>query len=284
MYTKKTLQISLKDLQSRTMFRYAMKIFIALVMWTFCNKAFAQATVAPVSDFQEAMAAYKKQDFDSAKLLLTKFLQNTPSSEAYFDLGLVEFETKHTGAAVANWRKALQLDPQNQMALDSLHSVLKKLDHPELNRQSDSFEIFREQFLNQVKIEYLFLLTALLFVLDSWLFISYLGERKRSREQELAAPRPAWLAGIILIFFMLSLGLSGAKIYDLSQARATVLPTKIEVLSAPDPSSTSLFDLFEGLEVIVQEAQGEFYQVSFPGGMTGWTLKKNLMITAGSEP
>ncbi len=266
------------------MFRYAMKIFIFILLWTFGHNSFAESATAPASEFQEAMAAYKKQDFEGAKRQLTDFIQNTPSSEAYFDLGLVYFETKQLGPAIAHWRKALSLDSHNQGARDSLRSVQKKVEHPELSRQSDSFEILREQVLDQMKIEHIFLLTAFLFTASAWLLINYIGERKKSREQELPSPRLPWVGGFLFLLFVVSVSLSAAKFYDIAQTRATVLPPKIEVLSAPDAASTALFDLFEGLEVIVQDSQGDFYQVTFPGGMTGWTLKKNLMITSGSAP
>ena len=122
-----------------------MKTLILVLLWTFCNKSFAQAPIRPGSEFQEAVEAYKKQDFENAKILLTQFLETNQSSEAYFDLGLVQFETKHLGSAVANWRKALELDPSNQMARTSLASVEKKIEHSELSRQADNFEIFHHQ-------------------------------------------------------------------------------------------------------------------------------------------
>lgn len=260
-----------------------MKTFILVLLWTFCNKSFAQTAIRPTSEFQEAIEAYKKQDFENAKLLLTKFLEANKSSEAYFDLGLVHFETKQLGPAIANWRKALELDPSNQMARTSLASVEKKIEHAELNRQTDSFEIFHRQILEDLKVEHIFLLNALLFASSGWLFISYFGERKRSREQELAPPRLPWVASTLVTLFFLSTLLSAVKFYDMNQLRATVLAAKADVLSAPDEASTPLFNLFEGLEVIVQDSQGEFYQVTYPGGMTGWVSKKNLMITSGSE-
>jgi tetratricopeptide (TPR) repeat protein len=265
------------------MYRYAMKTFIIALLWTFCNKSFAQAPASPASEFQEATEAYKKQDFVNTKLLLNKFLKNTPSSEAYFDLGLVYFETKQLGPAIANWRKAIEIDPSNQMAKTSLITVQKKIEHPELSRQADSFEILHQQLLEQLKVEQLFLLTAFLFASSSWLLISYFGERKRSLEQELPAPRLPWIGTALSLLFLASTALSAAKFYDMSATRATILTAKVDVLSAPDLASTSLFDLFEGLEVIIQDSQGDFYQISFPGGMTGWILKKNLMITSGSE-
>ncbi len=233
--------------------------------------------------FQASVAAYKKHSLDEARQLFTQFLNKAASSEGFYDLGLVEYESKNIGAAVALWRRALELDPHNQLANDSLNFIQKRIEHPELNRQNDSFEILRERVLNRTQVEYLFLLTAFIFATFFWLLFSYLGEKKRSREQELAAPPIPWVAGILFCLLILSTVISSAKLYDLTILRATVLPTKISVLSAPDAESTQLFELFEGLEVIVEASQGDYLQVTFPGGMTGWTLKKNLMLTRGRD-
>ena len=285
MYTKqkKILQNAIKDLQSQAMHRLTISFFLSLLVWTFGCDSFAQSTNDPHTIFQQATEAYKSHKFDDARQLFTQFLSQTPSSEAYYDLGLVEFDSKNLGPAVAFWRKAIELDPHNQLANDSLSLVQKRIEHPELNRQSDFYEVLRERVLNHAQIEYLFLLTAFIFAAASWLLLSYLGERKKSREQELAAPPIPWVAGLLFCILTLSTLVSGAKLYDLNIPRATVLPNKIQVLSAPDPESTQLFELFEGVEVIVESSQGDYLQVTFPGGMTGWTLKKNLLLTSGRE-
>lgn len=233
--------------------------------------------------FQKAIESYKKQAFDDARKFFTELLSQNKSSEVYYDLGLVEYDSKNLGPAVANWRKAIALDPHNQLAQDSLNFIQKRIEHPELNRQIDNFEMLRNRILIHSQIEYLALLSILIFGCASWLFLSYLGERKRSREQELSPPPVPWVFGVLLVLFFLSFFLSGAKVYDLTLARATVLPSKIQVLSAPDPESTTLFELFEGLEVIVDSSHDDFLQITFPGGMSGWTLKKNLMLNGGSE-
>ncbi len=258
-------------------------LFLSLSLLTFGSTSFSQSTTDANSLFQSATAAYKSHKLDDARQLFTQFLSQTQSSEAFYDLGLVEYDSKNIGSAVAFWRKALELDPHNQLANDSLNFIQKKIEHPELNRQNDTYEVLRDRVLNHAQIEYLFLLTAFVFAATFWLLLAYFGERKRSREQELPAPAIPWVAGVMLAILLLSTFVSGAKLYDLNIARATVLPSRIQVMSAPDAESTQLFELFEGLEVIVESSQGDYLQVTFPGGMTGWTLKKNLMLTGGRE-
>ncbi len=309
MYTKqkKILQNAIKVLQLQTMLKRQRTPFliatIFIKFWTFGSLGLAQSTetnsdaASPQpthveaatknqgldsnSIFQAAVAAYKKHNLDEARQLFSQFLSKASSSEALYDLGLVEYDAKNIGTAVALWRKATEIDPNNQLAHESLNFIQKRIEHPELNRQNDSFEVLREKVLNHTRIEYLFLLSAFILGAFLWLLVSYLGERKRSREQELPGPPIPWIASILFCIFILSGLVSSSKLYDLNIPRATVLPAKISVLSAPDAESTQLFELFEGLEVVVESSQGDYFQVTFPGGMTGWTLKKNLMLTSG---
>ncbi len=283
MSRKKTLQNSPKDLQSQAMNR--LSFLMILIISIVSLRSISRAESAPEANvlFQNALTAYKKKNLEEAKQLFSQILKTTPSSEVYYDLGLVEYESKNLGPAVANWRKALALDPNNQLADQSLLFIKKRIEHPELNRHTDNFEVLRERLLNHSQLEYLVLFSCFIFLGSSWLLLSYIGERRRSREQELTVPTLPWTMPIMALLLVISIGMSGAKIYDSSLVRATVLPSKIQVLSAPDAESTQLFELFEGLEVIVESSQGEYVQVSFPGGMTGWTLRKNLMLNDGQE-
>ncbi len=265
------------------MLRFILSFILAVLLWINGHAAFAQDRPDANSIFQKATAAYKKQNLDEAKLLFTEFLNKTPSSEVYYNLGLVEYEAKNIGPAVGFWRKALELDPHNRLAEQSLAFIQKRIEHPELNRQNDNLEILHERLLKHSQLEYLTLLSVFIFVAATWLLLSYLGERRRSREQQLAQPALPWISGLLFVLFIFSSFISGAKLYDLNVSRATVLLNKISVLSAPDPESTLLFELFEGLEVVVESSHGDYLQVTFPGGMTGWTLKKNLLLNGGHE-
>ncbi len=68
---------------------------------------------------------------------------------------------------------------------------------------------------------------------------------------------------------------------------------KVEARTSPGQDQAVLFDLFEGMEVIVREsiktgAEGEnsqhWVQVTYPGGMTGWIPAETMMHTSGKAP
>jgi hypothetical protein len=78
--------------------------------------------------------------------------------------------------------------------------------------------------------------------------------------------------------------LSVAKVIDQSTLRGTIIAKKIESRSTPDMTGTSLFDLYEGLEVIVRQSTDSWVQVTYPGGPTGWIPKDAILTLDGTIP
>jgi hypothetical protein len=123
------------------------------------------------------------------------------------------------------------------------------------------------------------LFSAIFLLTGSWLLLRYFGARRRALLDEQPLP-PFPTVGIVLSlgFFVMSF-LAVAKAVDQSSLRGTVLPKKIEARSTPDAAGTVLFDLYEGLEVIVQQANDSWIQVTYPGGPTGWVPKSAVFTT-----
>ena len=102
-------------------------------------------------------------------------------------------------------------------------------------------------------------------------------------------PSVAVIAGVL---FVSGAALSASKAYDQSVIRGTIISKQVPVLSSPDSSATQLFDLYEGLEVIVRQfsseksadaenngAKKDWVQVSYPGGSTGWIPRSSIVTT-----
>ena len=85
------------------------------------NDARAHGTTAPDALLESIEADIDASKFDRAESRLTNFLKDHPdSSEAYYDLGYVQFRTHNVGASIRELAKSLELNPRNAEA----HKVL----------------------------------------------------------------------------------------------------------------------------------------------------------------
>jgi hypothetical protein len=60
-----------------------------------------------------------------------------------------------------------------------------------------------------------------------------------------------------------------------------VVSEKTTVYSAPNDKSAALFDLFAGLEVVLDQSNDQWVQVTYPGALTGWIPKSSVFQTSG---
>ena len=247
---------------------------------------FAQsATAATPSDtstsFATGIQAYRKGEFQSAALAFQTALTAAPQSPAVLhNLALTEWKLGQQGLALAFWRKALSIDASYEPASRSIKWFRGKLDHPEIAHEVEYWETFRDDFLSGLPLQWSVVLMAATLLLAGSILLGYAGAKRRASLDETPAPElPAFgIVSFVLFICMTSLVL--AKIYDLNSPRGTVTPAKVQAKSAPDESGTSLFELYAGLEVQIDQAPGAWLQVTYPGGPTGWVPASTVMSTS----
>jgi tetratricopeptide (TPR) repeat protein len=73
-----------------------------------------------LADYARGMIAYSKQDYQTAKDILTKSSQETPSAPTFAGLGMVYESLEDYANAITSYEAALKLDPSNFTAMDGL--------------------------------------------------------------------------------------------------------------------------------------------------------------------
>lgn len=232
------------------------------------------------ADFQAGIQAYQKQDYKKAIESFMKALPQSPRNAAVLsNLALAEFQLGQKGLAIAHFRQALSVDPGLPTAQNGLKLVLAQQPVKEIPHRIESYETIRNLFLKPVSLISYLLLTAFILLIAGWILIQYFGKKKRAFVEQTVSP-PIPLVGFILsLLFVCSAMLTVMKIWDSTQARATVVENKVAVQSAPGENQAVLFELYEGLEVIVRTKHESWIQISYPGGLSGWVPDKTLMIT-----
>jgi tetratricopeptide (TPR) repeat protein len=233
------------------------------------------------SSFQNGIAAFQKSDFKTARLWFRETLSKDASQiVAWYDLGLTEQHLGNAGLAIALWRKALALSPTFSSAQYAINFAKAKLEHADIPHDVETWESLRSDVLIYASSSQFAIGTAVLFFLAGWFSLIFIGRRRRAVLDEKPLPgfpAPAALATLLFIAFF---ALTICKLIDDQDLRATVIVKKIDAKALPDPTSTSLFDLYEGLEVIVRQSRKDWIQVTFPGGATGWIPRDSLFTNA----
>ena len=231
--------------------------------------------------FQNALAAFQKNDFKTARLWFRETLAKDSSQiVAWYDLGLTEARLGNSGLAMAFWRKALVLSPTFTQAKYALNLTRNKLERSDIPHDVETWETLRSDVLVYASVFQFSFATAILFFGAAWFALIFIGARRRAMLDEKPLPSFPIAESLSAIAFIALFVLTICKAIDDGDLRATVIVKKIEAKALPDGTSTALFDLFEGLEVVVRQTSKDWVQVTYPGGATGWIPRSSLFTNA----
>ncbi len=257
---------------------------------TFCFK-FAEAQDQQLRNepqaakelFQAGVTSFQKNELDQAREHFTASLKISTSADTLYNLGLVEHKAKNEGLALGLWRKALVLEPTNGDIQHAIGFAERALPQQPVSRGGDLFESFHQKFLSQISLMSLIVVNLALLAFAGWILIRYFALKSRSIENEEPSPPIPYIGFIFVAGLLVSAVTLGAKAYDLTLTRATIADEKVEVKTSPDAQAATLFELFEGLEVIVRQSHDDWLQVNYPGGLSGWVPAKAVLVSSGRQ-
>lgn len=237
--------------------------------------------MSPQDAFRQGVVAFQKADYGAARTSFENALLADPNNAiVLFNLGLVEQKDGHNGLALGLWRKALAIRPGFSQALGAIRWAEPLLERRNLAAEHDSFEALRASALVGTPLSQFLGLTAAALLATGWLVIGHLGRRRQALLADRPLPTPPTLMVFSAILCFGAIALTAAKSYDESMLRATVVSKKVEARSSPGEGATVLFELSDGLEVLVGLQDQEWTQVSVPGGASGWVPRSALIIAA----
>lgn len=232
------------------------------------------------ASFQEGIAFFQKGEFKQAHASFAEALKNDPQNPILLhNLAMTVQNEGQLGMALALWRKALAIQPSFSPAKSAIAWAESQLAHKEIPHDVTFWQSLRKNLLIDYTLNEFLGLSAVLLLMTGWLTLRYLGLRRDALLQE--KPLPPFPTVTLISGFLLigSLSLTAAKAYDLTILRGTIVVEKTAARSAADESATPLFDLYEGLEVVVRQTAGDWVQVTYQDSSTGWIPRSALFTT-----
>lgn len=265
-----------------------MRLFTITCLLIFIHSiAYTQDGLTPESAmeaYQKGLQSFQTQEYEDAKNFFQYAWEKSPKSAlSLYNWGLAEHKLGNQGMALAAWRKALFLSPGLKPVKEAMEFLFANSSLPGLQRNQNHWETFRESVLIRFSFQSLFAMTLILFLISGWKAIQYFGQRYLAIEKELSLPGIPWSGAFFLVLFLGAVSLIGLKVFDYTNPRATVIQQTATVRSAPTASSSSLFEIYEGAEVLLKRKQPQWSQVKYPGGLTGWVENQSLFHTSGQE-
>ncbi len=229
----------------------------------------------PQELFDQANTAYTKGQYTKAIEQYEAILSSGNfSTEVYYNLGNAYWKNKQLGKAVLNFERVLKVAPSDADAAYNLAIVQEQL--------VDDLDVIGTFFLKKwwqsfyktfssLTWSILTLLTICASV--GGLILWLLGTERNAKKKGFIGG--LLLLGLSIIFFFAARSQGS---FEANSQQAIVLETAIDLKNGPDPQSTKLISIHEGLKVHLLDKIGDWYKVKLSNGEQGW-----LPITAVEE-
>lgn len=260
------------------------RLIQVLALFVGFHLAASIGSAQPEALFSQGAKSFREGKLEEAKKsFLAVETEHPGHTDTLLNLGLIAFKEKRIGAAIGIWRKGLAGEPTSEPLFQAIAFARTKLEKQDMPREFSGWERYRELLLVRLSPALVLLASAFFLLGCGWLWLRWIGARKRAHDEETAGPPPPLGAIVFSILFVFIVGILGSIAIDRNDLRGTVIASKVAVLSAPELEATSLFDLFEGLEVLVRETRDvegkSWRRVTYPGGLSGWVPAATIFAT-----
>ncbi len=221
--------------------------------WESANNLYAEG------NYQDAIAAYEAIVADS------------PSPEAYYNLGNAYFKIGEIAQSILAYERALRLRPNYDDAKHNLQFAQSKI----IDNIEDNHQFFLSQwaeaFRNLLAEPIWFRLSVALFIL--FLLFSFGFAFGNTPVLRKIAFHFAWIA---LLTSVISLSCAASLHHrDAAREEAIILQGIVNAKSSPDKSGTDLFILHEGTKVRIKDSVNGWCEIHV-GDNIGW-IRQNAL-------
>ncbi|HXH17902.1 MAG TPA: tetratricopeptide repeat protein [Chitinophagales bacterium] len=225
--------------------------------------------------FSQANQLYKEKNYESAIVLYDSIVKSGYSSaELFFNLGNAHYKLGHLAPAILNYERAKKLAPSDEDIDFNLRIANLRV----VDRVEPLPELFFVRWVKNIVIRHSSDGWAKLALLLLW--AAFLCAMLFLFASNILLKRTGVFAAILALLLALASAFTAYSQYNYQRTRdAAIVGVKnVYIKSAPDPQSTDLFMLREGVKVKLLEAEGEWQKIQLVDGKVGWMRKEGLEV------
>lgn len=221
----------------------------------------------PDSLFRQAQKQYDAGNYTESAVIYHQIVaQNIESASLHYNLGNAYFRSDELGEAILHYEKARQLNPRDEDIRYNLKIARARIqDRIEPPENSILIRVFNtlKYLLNLHELAWL---TAGIFLLGGFLF-SLWWILRRTRIRTFIGHA---LVVCSILFLLVAPLLVSRTIEAHKHTYGIILQKEVQVRSAPQQLTTTVFTLHEGTKMEVEGAQNQWYQIRLVDGKEGW--------------
>jgi hypothetical protein len=249
------------------------KIFLVLfTLMTILNDP-AQSRTAALKDdknnqwlFNRANTAYRQEEFESARALYEKIIQNgIKDPVVFFNLGNTCYKLQKYEYAILYYEKALKLRPS-----DNATRINLKLARLNILDKEDSavnpFKVVWEVMVNLFPVNTWFIIS---FLLLNILFLTFILPVMATEKKVLNVVRKSRTVLIIVLLVSATLTVFSIQKSERND-RVVMMAEEVQVMGSPSDNGQNIFLIHKGTSVrVLQEANG-WANISINSKLNGW--------------
>lgn len=225
--------------------------------------------------FEQGNQSYRNGEYQTAIENYQKIINaGYESGRLYYNLGNCYYKLDKIGYAILYYEKSKKLlsnDPEVNFNLELAR--LKVIDRIEMPPQFFLFEWW-DKIKYFYSIPQLTKITIISYILAAIIFIIFLFLKNYRIRR--------FFSFLFLVFLVITLFcgyILFANIYEEKTHKyAILLSPTVNVLSAPEESSTDVFILHEGVKVKLDDQRNQWVKISLPDSKTGWLKQSHIGI------
>ena len=244
--------------------------------------------------FQSAVSLQQQKKYDEAlsayKSLLEQSdldLSRDQIADISYNAALASFNKQDFLGSYVYAQKALLLRPRHSPATELAAKIKTQFQVKATPHDISLIENLNKAGLEVVPVEILWVLATVFFVIFLRKVFNYFLTRKKEIMENLKFSRFSYKNYFWLVLFIGFSFLAGLKIHEEQTPKALIRTEQASLKTAAGENQATLADLPGGSLVhilrVTKISDILYFQIKFPGGISGWTKKEDLELISTPE-
>jgi len=218
-----------------------------------------------ISLFTQANAQYAEGNYAEAALQYEQIIADSPSAEAYYNLGNSYFKQGELAQSILAYERALRINPSYKDAQYNLQFAQSSIVDNIEDTQSFFISNWLKSIRNSLNQQTWIILSISLFIcmLVGFFFFAF--------SHTVWIRKTAFYTSLVALLISIIACINAGSLHqrDANRAEAIITQGIVNTKSSPDRSGTDLFTIHEGTKVEITEVIGDWCCIRV-GNYIGW--------------